>query len=71
MKNKKRNKGLFVVVWSDDKDAYIFDTKEEAIKQTEGDLKDIDTIKVGTTAKLYDLSKVKCLREMKLELIVK
>jgi len=53
-------KKMFVVVYSDSSEAYIFNSFKEAKKQAKDDLR--KESEVGTTARIYDLTKLDCVQ---------
>lgn len=61
----KKKKGLFLQVWSDDDESYIFDSEKQAIENAKETLEDKDNrIEIGTTVKIFDLTKLKPIKEM-------
>lgn len=64
----RKRKGLFMQMWSDTSEGYFFDDLEKAIRDAKEILSDLNISKIGCSVKIYDLTKIKPIKEFKLKI---
>lgn len=66
----KRKKGLFIQIWSDDNNAYIFNSRESALSNAKEMLNDTNNVEIGTSVRIYDLTNIKPITNLKSQIVL-